>query len=89
MNLRGYGAFATGILASVFGFDFLWTLTQLDAFEAFFLAMFIGFVAVVVYALATEPKSRRRGGDDRDHTQDAGSGRERPDVSGRVQSAGG
>ena len=35
-------------------------LTQLDAFEAFFLAMFIGFVAVVVYALATEPKSRRR-----------------------------
>ena len=60
MNLRGYGAFATGILASVFGFDFLWTLTQLDAFEAFFLAMCIGFVSVVVYALATEPKSRRR-----------------------------
>lgn len=60
MTIRGYGAMITGVLGAIFGFDILWTLTQLDAFEAFFLAMFIGFVAVVVYALATEPKSRSR-----------------------------
>lgn len=60
MSLRGYGAMITGVLGAIFGFDILWTLTQMDAFEAFFLAMFVGFVAVVVYAFATEPKSRRR-----------------------------
>lgn len=60
MTLRGYGAMITGVLGAIFGFDCLWTLTQMDAFEAFFVAMMIGFVATVVYLFATEPKSRRR-----------------------------
>ena len=39
MTLRGYGAMITGVLGAIFGFDCLWTLTQMDAFEAFFVAM--------------------------------------------------
>ena len=56
MTLREYGAFATGILGAVFGFDAIWNLTQMDAIEAFFIALFIGFVAVGVYLFATEPR---------------------------------
>ena len=60
MTIRGYGAFATGILGAVFGFDVIWNLTKLDAFEAFFVAMFIGFAAVAVYMFATEPKQEQK-----------------------------
>lgn len=60
MSLRGYGAMITGVLGAIFGFDALWNFTNMDAIEALFLAMFVGLVAVVVYAFATEPKSRRR-----------------------------
>ena len=60
MTIRGYGAFATGILGAVFGFDAIWNLTQMDAIEAFFVALFIGFVAVVVYDFATEPRKERK-----------------------------
>lgn len=60
MTIREYGAFATGILGAVFGFDIIWNLTQLDAFEAFFVALFIGFAAVAVYAFVTEPKQESK-----------------------------
>lgn len=60
MTIRGYGALATGVLGAIFGFDALWNFTQMDAIEAFFAALFIGFVAVVVYDFATEPKQSRK-----------------------------
>ena len=60
MTIREYGAFATGILGAVFGFDIIWNLTQMDAFEAFFVALFIGFAAVAAYMFATEPKQERK-----------------------------
>jgi len=60
MTIRGYGAMATGVLGAIFGFDALWNFTQMDAIKALFLAMFVGLVAVVVYAFATEPRKNRK-----------------------------
>ena len=56
MTIREYGGFATGVLGAIFGFDILWNFTQMDAIEAFFIELFIGFVAVGVYLFATEPR---------------------------------
>ena len=58
MKLREYGVICTGVLGSIFGFDLIWNLTQMDAIEAAFTAMIIGIFAAFAFVLITEPRER-------------------------------
>lgn len=62
MSIRGYGMACTGVLGSIFGFDLIWNLTQMDAIEAAFTAMIIGIFAAFAFVLITEPKPARKAG---------------------------
>lgn len=62
MSIRGYGMACTGVLGSIFGFDLIWNLTQMDAIEAAFTALIIGIFAAFAFVLITEPKPARKAG---------------------------
>ena len=59
--MRVYTTTITGLVASIIGFDAIWCLTEMDAFEVFFLAMFVGFIAAAAFLFLTERKETRRG----------------------------
>ena len=59
--MRVYTATMTALVASIIGFDAIWKLTEMDAFEVFFLAMFIGFIAAGAFLFLTDKKQTRRG----------------------------
>lgn len=56
MSIRSYGAITTGILGSIFGFDLLWGLTQMEAIGALFTALLIGIFAACAFVFLTEPR---------------------------------
>lgn len=58
MKLREYGVITTGVLGAVFGFDLLWNLTKMEAFDAMFAAMIIGIFLSIGFAFITEPRER-------------------------------
>ena len=60
MSIRGYGATVTGVLGSIFGFDLIWNLTQMDAIEAAFTALIIGIFAAFAFVLITEPRPAKK-----------------------------
>lgn len=60
MSIRGYGMACTGVLGSIFGFDLIWNLTQMDAIEAAFTALIIGIFAAFAFILITEPRPAKK-----------------------------
>ena len=58
MKLREYGIITTGVIGAVFGFDLLWNLTKMEAFDAMFTAMIIGIFLAVGFVFITEPRER-------------------------------
>lgn len=50
----------TGVLGSIFGFDLIWNLTQMDAIEAAFTALIIGIFAAFAFVLITEPRPAKK-----------------------------
>ena len=60
MKLREYGIITTGVIGAVFGFDLLWNLTKMEAFDAMFTAMIIGIFAAFAFVLITEPRPAKK-----------------------------
>jgi len=56
MSIRSYGAVITGVLMSIFSFDLLWGLTQIEAIGAMFTALLFGIFAACAFVFLTEPK---------------------------------
>ena len=50
----------TGVLMSIFSFDLLWGLTQIDAIGAMFTALLFGIFAACAFVYLTEPKPVRK-----------------------------
>lgn len=59
--MKVYTTTLTALVASIIGFDVIWNVSKMDAFEVFFLAMFIGFVAAGAFLLLTDRKEVKRG----------------------------
>lgn len=51
--------------SSIIAFDVMWTCTDYDAFEAFFLALLIGFVWAVAFLAVTDKVEEKRSKPDR------------------------
>lgn len=51
--------------SSIIAFDVMWTCTDYDAFEAFFLALLIGFVWAVAFLMITDKVEEKRSKPDR------------------------
>lgn len=60
MSIRGYGMACTGVLGSIFGFDLIWNMTQMDAIEAAFTALIIGIFMAIVFVFITEPRKKHK-----------------------------
>lgn len=63
--MRLYATALTGMCSSIIAFDAMWTFTEYDAFEAFFLALLIGFVWAVAFLMVTDKVEEKRSKPDR------------------------
>lgn len=58
--MKMYSAALTGWCSAVIGFDVAWTCTNMDAFEALFMAMMVGFAGAVVFLMVAEKVQENR-----------------------------
>lgn len=58
--MKMYSAALTGWCFAVIGFDVMWIFTDMDAFEALFMAMMVGFVGAVAFLMVTEKVQEKR-----------------------------
>lgn len=58
--MKTYSAALTGWCSAVIAFDVAWIFTDMDAFEALFMAMMVGFVGAVAFLMITEKVQEKR-----------------------------
>lgn len=59
--MKVYTTTLTALVASIIGFDVIWNVSKMDAFEVFFLAMLIGFIAAGAFLFLTERREAKHG----------------------------
>ena len=65
MTLKEYAVATTGVLSAVFGFDFLWNFTSMEALKAMVMALFVAIFAASAFAIGVETWEERRNGSKR------------------------